>query len=513
MDANAAEFLAAAGQFQLGALDTERPHPLTTRLSELAQHRLPEAIETLKAVDIQALECFSAKAPTLLPLAESIGRALEAGRRIFLCGCGATGRLSVSLEVFCREGLVPSNVRDQVVSVMAGGEVGLIRTVPDFEDRPDRGARQLEEAGFHDGDLLLASTEGGETPWVIGAVERAAELSAAAPWFLYCNPDSVLTAVAGRSRRVLADSRIRKLSLAVGPMAICGSTRMQAATVLLAAIGIALQHHHQPENVLAAPQALHSLVAGTEFGFLTPFIEREAASYQTNRHVLYCPGQYGMTVLTDTVERCPTFALRPFENQINPAEPASWCHLWMQGTSDSGAAWRQLLHRAPRTLEWEDLQGAASASFLQGFDFSDALPEKRRQRTEEAPHLIFSIGDSGDELEFRLGPQQHRVPIASASVLFRHLLLKLLLNTHSTLVMGRMGRFADNLMTHLRPANFKLIDRAIRYVRLLAERRTGEAPPYEAVARQLFDDLLSLAPDESIVLKTLASFLPPPPTP
>jgi N-acetylmuramic acid 6-phosphate etherase len=86
-----------------------------------------------------------------------------------------------------------------------------------------------------------------------------------------------------------------------------------------------------------------------------------------------------------------------------------------------------------------------------------------------------------------------------------HLLLKMLINIHSTLVMGRLGRYLDNLMTYVKPSNNKLIDRAVRYVCLLAQRRTGKLPAYKKVTQVLFEEREKLQPGEAIVLKTLAA--------
>jgi N-acetylmuramic acid 6-phosphate etherase len=47
------------------------------------------------------------------------------------------------------------------------------------------------------------------------------------------------------------------------------------------------------------------------------------------------------------------------------------------------------------------------------------------------------------------------------------MLLKIILNTHSTIVMARMGKVLSNFMTWVRPSNNKLIDRAIRYITYL----------------------------------------------
>ncbi len=79
----------------------------------------------------------------------------------------------------------------------------------------------------------------------------------------------------------------------------------------------------------------------------------------------------------------------------------------------------------------------------------------------------------------------------------------MLLNIHSTLVMGKLGRFESNLMTYVKPSNFKLIDRSIRYVRLLARHRNIEPPGYQEVARRLFEVSETMGPEDPIVLKVL----------
>lgn len=51
--------------------------------------------------------------------------------------------------------------------------------------------------------------------------------------------------------------------------------------------------------------------------------------------------------------------------------------------------------------------------------------------------------------------------------LSHHSLLKIILNNLSTLIMGRMSRYESNIMTYVKPTNYKLIDRATRYVLML----------------------------------------------
>jgi N-acetylmuramic acid 6-phosphate etherase len=497
------EFLKVATDYQLGALDTESQHPFTTSLSQMARADVGEAVKLMHQVDVHALRLFAAKSAPLAGLARAIAATFAAGRRVFLCGCGATGRLSLSIEIFCRMGVLPAPDPERVVAFMAGGDLALIKAIETFEDHPEYGARQLVELGFQDGDLLIASTEGGETPFVIGATERAAELSHNSPWFLYCNPDEQLIAAAVRSRRVIENPAIHKLNLAVGAMAVSGSTRLQASTVLMAAIGFAFMHQQDPENAPKEVLQLLRHLVHCDGQFLVPFIEHEAAAYERGAFVLYVSQRFGITVVTDTTERAPTFSLVPFEKQDDPTAPASWCHFLMPEQPGAHAAWQALLHRDPRTLEWPDVRHVAGAEVLASYDFSAQLVPRRKIRTHEAEHLPFHIGGGTGEMVWEFDGLVQRVDLAGVHEFHAHLLLKMLMNIHSTLVMGRLGRYVDNLMTYVKPSNNKLIDRAVRYVRLLARRRTNVLPDYEEVTRLLFEEREKLQPGEPIVLKTL----------
>ena len=91
-------FLEVASDFQLGALETEQPRAETADLSRMAREDLGAAVEILKGIDEGALAQLEGYLPQIEVLAKAIGETLTRGKRIFLCGCGATGRLSISLE-------------------------------------------------------------------------------------------------------------------------------------------------------------------------------------------------------------------------------------------------------------------------------------------------------------------------------------------------------------------------------------------------------------------------------
>jgi N-acetylmuramic acid 6-phosphate etherase len=104
-----------------------------------------------------------------------------------------------------------------------GGDFALIKSVEGFEDFPDFGRHQLKEAGVGPGDVVVAITEGGETPFVIGTAWQGLDAGATV-FFVYNNPTDLLREHVQRSREVIDEPRIHKLDLATGPMAITGST-------------------------------------------------------------------------------------------------------------------------------------------------------------------------------------------------------------------------------------------------------------------------------------------------
>lgn len=94
------DFLIIAPQFQLGHLVTESFHPDTHSLSQLVKEDVKKAHALLGDVDRKALKLM-----------------VEEGSKIFMCGCVATGRLSIVLDTLFRQKFGQSQ---QIVSFMAG---------------------------------------------------------------------------------------------------------------------------------------------------------------------------------------------------------------------------------------------------------------------------------------------------------------------------------------------------------------------------------------------------------
>ena len=190
--------------------------------------------------------------PEFQRLVDALRRAIDGQGRICFSGCGATGRLSILLEACWRQFWQDLQLRHPAVAAKLPA-AGTPRR--EHHDRrrlcPDPvggelrgpsvfGRRQVQEAGLGPGDVLVAISEGGETSSVIGTIWQSLD-NGAEVFFAFNNPAALLAQHIERSRQVIEDPRVTILDLACGPMAVAGSTRMQATTSELLVVGAALE--------------------------------------------------------------------------------------------------------------------------------------------------------------------------------------------------------------------------------------------------------------------------------
>ncbi|MFB0555299.1 MAG: sugar phosphate isomerase [Phycisphaerae bacterium] len=382
----AEEFLSLERAFRLGELLTESSHPKTITLSQTVEDDLFAAIKLLQSVDDEIPPAMKKvlQRDSFRELTEAFFKALNAGKRIYFTGCGATGRLSILLEAAWRRywrklnqelpemGLEIPDMEDRVHSVMAGGDFALIKSVEGYEDFPDFGRYQMKEKQVQPSDVVVAITEGGETPFVIGTAWEGLDVGARV-FFVYNNPTEVLCRYVKRSREVIEEPRITKLDLTTGPMAITGSTRMQATTAELFVVGSAfeialvrfLRKRLSPMNLaklglkerqsddylrllselleqLSSPQAVDTLTRATKF---------EESIYHRKGLITYMADSFLLDVLTDTTERSPTFMLPAFRKYGDSLSPRSWAFV-KDPFRSTEKAWHALLQREPRGLKW-----------------------------------------------------------------------------------------------------------------------------------------------------------------
>ncbi|MFQ6037583.1 MAG: hypothetical protein ACE5LV_03090, partial [Candidatus Aminicenantales bacterium] len=397
-----ADYVERKKDYQLHMLLTEKRHPRTWNLSSTIQKNITEGLRQILAVEQDIRAAFEKMADdpeTLARLrraAEAVARAVLTGQKIFVYGCGATGRLAKQMESALWRPFwkgvqhtphwrkiklrVPESIPEHLIGEMTGGDRALVSSLEGLEDLALVGRLQLEEAGIRKGDVVFAITEGGETSSVIGAI-----LAGWAPYaeageegileaqdhlfFLYNNPDEVLLPFP-RSRSVIDNPGITKINLTTGPQALAGSTRMQATTSETYAMGCILEAGiHRVLSGVLSPDEMADLGFPGEYRIgrslkafasiqalaretaepLSRLTDLEAKVYRKGGRVTYMAKKALITVFIDCAERSPTFHLDPLDT-VSESRPKSWAQVWTEA-KNGHQAWRCLLGRAFRGLE------------------------------------------------------------------------------------------------------------------------------------------------------------------
>jgi N-acetylmuramic acid 6-phosphate etherase len=383
----AQHFIDHEKQFHLGVLPTEQSHPRTVGLAETAQRDLDQAVRMLQAVDGELVPRVTQvlAGVAFQRLVEAMRRALAGRGRICFSGCGATGRLSILLEAAWRRFWQETRqqcpeiaarlppLEHQVISIMTGGDYALIRSVENFEDHSVFGRRQVQEAELGKGDVLVAISEGGETSSVIGTIWQSLD-NGAEVFFVFNNPAEVLARHIERSRQVIEDPRVTILDLSCGPMALAGSTRMQATTSEMLVAGAALETalvetlrarlDATDLDRLALPgspaldyssgftRLLQDLAQPEAIASIAAMVRFEEQLYRSQGLVTYLAARCLLDIFTDTTERSPTFMLPRFRSSDDLVSPLSWAFVKDPRLPTPGA-WREVLCREPRCLTWD----------------------------------------------------------------------------------------------------------------------------------------------------------------
>lgn len=383
----AEDFIQNETQFHLGVLTTEQSHPKTRTLSQTLAYDVPAGMRQLFSVDddLPPVLKKTIASTEYAKLEEAIYHSLTSGGRVSFSGCGATGRLSILLDAankkFCRQSAqrLPhradyfQKLASQTNAIMTGGDFALIRSVESFEDFISFGKRQYQSAGIGPNDALVAISEGGETSSVIGTIHAA--LEAGIPtFFLFNNPSDLMASKVERSRVVIEDPRVTVVNLTTGPMAIAGSTRMQATTIELLVAGFAfetalMKHLKEtlsaeevdklgfkdttPEEKAAAFDLMLKEIRSDEnVTTAADYVDFECDLYKKGGRVTYFARDYSLDIFTDTTERSPTFKIPPFRSLDETDAPAPWAFV-KDPLRSAKDAWFWLLGGVePRCLEW-----------------------------------------------------------------------------------------------------------------------------------------------------------------
>jgi N-acetylmuramic acid 6-phosphate etherase len=446
------DYIANKTQFQLHTLVTEQRHPKTWNLSEKIQGDTEAGLRMLFSVDEdigQRLETLATEKQMLEQLVSGVENALLGKKKIYVYGCGATGRLAKQMEssfwrpfwshfkaeadlwAKCRQRLDPE-VEDELIGEMTGGDRALISSLEGFEDLPLIGRLQLEDRGIEKGDLVISVTEGGETSSVIGTILAALEQwksgSQYAPsesrkklYFVYNNPDDRLRPFE-RSRRVIEEPGITKINLTTGPQAVTGSTRMQATTIETFVIASVLETG--TENVLRKfltkkemarlgfsdettiearlkrfPPILQE--AKRAIPALARLTDLEAKTYSRGSFSTYFAKAGLITVFIDSTERSPTFRLYPLDTVEEPSRMC-WIQVWTEAPN-AKSAWQAFLGRPFRGMRPEVFEKPFEEEIDDPYLQEKALASLIKAGNDQQDLYDFSFSDANIK---RRGPKK-----------------------------------------------------------------------------------------------------------
>lgn len=193
---------------------TEQRNPDTVDIDLADAARI---VELLNRQDRLVPEAVWAVRDPIARAIEMVERAFRAGGRLFYVGAGTSGRLGVLDASECPPTF--GSPPDMVQGIIAGGAAALVRGSEGAEDDVDAGGEAVEARDVRAGDVVFGIAASGTTPYVRGALARAAARGAG----------TVLLSCTDPPRDLLANVDIAILPK-VGPEALTGSTRMKAGT-------------------------------------------------------------------------------------------------------------------------------------------------------------------------------------------------------------------------------------------------------------------------------------------
>ncbi len=189
---------------------------------------------------------------------------------------------------------------------------------------------------------MIAITEGGETSSVLGTAAEAADRGAKT-FLLFNNPAELLAAHIERSRVAITNPGITVIELNCGPMAIAGSTRMQAVTSEMLIAGAALEmilvrslskvlspcqikalNQDEPDYSSAFNIVLDELLSENNTAAMAEYIKLEKEIYSKNGLVTYFAKDLLRDIFTDTPPKGPDFYAASFQKVDDRSSPPPW---------------------------------------------------------------------------------------------------------------------------------------------------------------------------------------------
>mgnify|MGYP000914696699 FL=1 len=204
---------------------THTPQPTTHNLTTESRNPATQNIDTvptlemvrlMNAEDAKVAAAVEAELPAIAEAIDRIAARMQTGGRLIYIGAGTSGRLGVLDASECPPTF--NTAPEQVVGLIAGGDVALTTAVEGAEDDRAAGARDIAALDVGAQDSVVGIAASGGTPYVLGGLAEARRRGALTV-SLACNRPAPV--------HELADVVIAPI---VGPEVLTGSTRLKAGT-------------------------------------------------------------------------------------------------------------------------------------------------------------------------------------------------------------------------------------------------------------------------------------------
>jgi N-acetylmuramic acid 6-phosphate etherase len=191
---------------------TEQP----SKYDHLEKMSVAELVHNINEEDKTVAFAMEKVLPDIVKMISAIEKQLRNGGRMFYCGCGTGGRLSVcdQIELPNTYGMDPQ----QIQCVLAGGVENLVLALEEKEDDLEEGWNTLVSRHISPKDIVVGISASGTTPYVLSTLKKCQEHGIPTASFVN-NPDAPISKYSDYPVEIIT-----------GPEFITGSTRMKAGT-------------------------------------------------------------------------------------------------------------------------------------------------------------------------------------------------------------------------------------------------------------------------------------------
>ena len=200
-------------QMKLDEFTTETRNQNSMNLDEM---NALEIVSIMNEEDSKVPMAIKQNLEEVAKLAEWVAESFRNQGRLIYIGAGTSGRLGVldASECVPTFGVSP----DQVVGIIAGGDIALRTAVEGAEDSLSLAQEDLEKLKLNNRDIVVGLAASGRTPYVIGGLEYANSIGCRTAG-ISCNKNSKIGEIADLA-----------IETEVGPEVLTGSTRLKSGT-------------------------------------------------------------------------------------------------------------------------------------------------------------------------------------------------------------------------------------------------------------------------------------------